>query len=205
MSGRLLRLLADPGAVLDREDDAWIVRMGPDRRRKPVMRLSEAQMLSQLDGRALAARPGGGWRLLTAQEAPAPVPVFRRAARETPMAQLLRTGVIGKRHVAALEAFNRDQTAGYAERGLTSNWDAFAAPGGGRRGSGDDAATWRLKARERVRRAQEALGPLRGLFEAVCLNEVAVGAAERELRIPKGEGKLRVRDALERLADFYGV
>ncbi|HRH20456.1 MAG TPA: hypothetical protein PLE81_07430, partial [Brevundimonas sp.] len=60
---RARALLAQPGAWLDRLGEAWLVRPGTDRRRRPLLRLDAgvARALQREPG--LLPRAGGGWVL----------------------------------------------------------------------------------------------------------------------------------------------
>jgi len=111
---------------------------------------------------------------------------------------------LSRAHAAALEKLREDHLIGYAQPGLTSNWDLY---GGGRGGGfrGDDPTLYRLAARERCREALGCLdGPLRAIFERVCLDGTALSVAERGFGLPRRSGKHHIRAALDRLARHYG-
>ena len=64
MSGVVARargLLARPGAWVDRNGDAYLVRLGGDRRARVNLTLDEADFCALIETPGLRARPGGGW------------------------------------------------------------------------------------------------------------------------------------------------
>ncbi|HVZ28820.1 MAG TPA: DUF6456 domain-containing protein [Asticcacaulis sp.] len=131
---------------------------------------------------------------------------------ESPIAWLMRhkdangLSFLTRSHLAALEKLREDHLTGYAQAGLTSNWDGFG--GGGRSGfrrSGDDPHVFRLAARSRAEAALNCLeAPLRAVFERVCLEGTALGVIERGFKLPRRSAKHHVRAALDRLARYYG-
>jgi len=206
---RVLRALRTPGAVVGREGGMVVVRAHGDRRRRPLLRLTESEYASAQAGPSLAAEtvaPAESW-----QADEQGFNVKRTVNRaESPMAWLLRhkdaEGVpfLTRAHAAALEKLREDHLIGFAQPGLTSNWDLY---GGGRGGGfrGDDPALFRLAARDRCRAALGCLtGDLRAVFERVCLDGTAISVVERGFGLPRRSGKHHVRAALDRLARYYG-
>ena len=203
---RLERLLAQPGAFVERDGDAYVVRAHPDRRRKPLVRLSAADYASatrrlEAETRDVAAQWQTDDKGLNVQRC------VNRA--ESPMAWLMRhkdaNGLpfLEKRHLAALEKLRDDHLVAYAQPGLTSNWQAFGA-GGGKGWRGEDPHLFRLHARQRCEAALLHLGPLRAVFERVCLEGTALGVVERGFGLPRRTARTCVRAALDRLAAHYG-
>ncbi len=131
---------------------------------------------------------------------------------ESPMAWLMRhkdgsgLSFLSRSHLAALEKLREDHLIGYAQPGLTSNWDGFGGSGrSGFRSSGDDPHVFRLTARTRAQNALACLdAPLRAVFERVCLEGTALGVVERGFKLPRRSAKHHVRAALDRLAKYYG-
>jgi hypothetical protein len=99
------------------------------------------------------------------------------------------------------EDFQRAGTLGR----LTMAWDAGPRAKGGR-GPGSDPLEHGVSARARIAAALDAVGPqFRGVLEQVCLRGAALGVAERELMLPRREGKRVLKSALQRLAAHYRI
>jgi hypothetical protein len=219
---RARELLAQPGAWLDRLGEAWLVRPGPDRRRRPLLRLDAraAQALQRDPG--LLPRGGGGWVLAGRDEGAAPGRLLEHVTRagpdgrqatmtinrgESPIAWLARRkGPDGRPfleplEVAAAERLRDDvELAGMGGR-VTMDW---SAPPRDRTARGPGHLPPAGAARRRVRQALTEVGP--GLSEVlveVCLYGSALQAAERSLGLPSRTGKVRLKLALERLARHY--
>jgi DNA-directed RNA polymerase specialized sigma24 family protein len=215
---KVLRRLRN-GAHLEREGGDFVVRQGRDRRRPPLMRLTKAQVtaldlplrrdgdLWTLDAGAQASRKiaevwqvgDDGWERRSVNTAESPIAFLLRHAD--------RDGLpfLQKRHVAALESLRDDHARGYAQAGLSSNWERYGAGGSGGARSGDGLSVARLHARDRCHRALACLdGDLRVVIARVCLEGVALGVIEKALRLPRRTAKDRVREGLDRLARFYG-
>ena len=219
MREKVLRRLRN-GAHLEREDGAFALRQGRDKRRAPILRLTRAQVKA-LD--LPLRRDGEVWTLAEGPgESRAPAEIWQVGedgweqrcvnAAESPIAFLLRHAdrdglpFLQKRHVAALESLRDDHARGFAQGGLSSDWARYGA-GGGRGGlrAGDDAPVHRLHARERCRKALACLaGDLRAVIERVCLEGTALGVIEKNLRLPRRTARDKVREGLDRLARFYG-
>lgn len=101
------------------------------------------------------------------------------------------------------ERLRADFTRGGLMPSVTSNWRTGLPQGGGGACRADltDAA---LAARERVRRAVEAVGPdLGGVLVDVCCFLKGLETVEAERRWPARSAKVVLRIALARLADHY--
>ena len=88
---------------------------------------------------------------------------------------------------------------------MTSNWSASVADG--RRGASPTAFTEAvLAARQRVRRALDAVGPeFSGLLLDVCCFLKALADVERERNWPLRSAKVVLQLGLDRLARHYGL
>lgn len=219
-AGRARAALARPGAWLDRSGDLWLVRSGPDRRRRPVMRIGAGVVDALRHDPGLSPRPEGGWLLSGQGAGPgrlmAEVVVQGpdgRAARltanrgESPIAWLARRkGADGrpwlsKTQVMAAERLREDFELAGVQGRLTMDWSAGPRDRAPRGPSGPPRAS---AARRRAREALEAVGPgLREMLEQICLYGSALQAAERALGAPARSGKTTLRLALERLARHY--
>ncbi len=210
---RLARLLLRPGLIVERDGAEYVLRAGPDRRRKPLARLSEAdygaaKSLNDKPQPAQSRDIAGQW-----QTDERGFNVQRSVNRaESPMAWLMRhkdrngLGFLEKRHLAALEALRDDHSTGFAQPGLTSNWQAYGAGGSHRAEArrGGDLHAFRLDARRRCEEALARLGAFRAVFERVCLEGTSLGVIERGFGLPRGTAKHQVKAALDRLAAYYG-
>lgn len=92
---------------------------------------------------------------------------------------------------------------------VTANWSALAPSGRLRRAAPSDAASLRdevIAAKDRVRRAIEAVGPeLSGVLVDVCCELKGLEQAERDKGWPQRAGKVVLQLALTRLARHYGI
>lgn len=197
---RLQTLLAQ-GASVEADGDGVVVRLSPDRRRKPALRLSREAFAAAAETVQVEDR----W-----QTDEAGCNVKRSVNRaESPMAWLMRhkdrngLAFLDRRHLAALEKLRDDHLTGYAQPGLTSNWQTYGT-GGGHGGRSDDPHVFRLHARRRCEEALAQLGDLRAVFERVCLEGTALGVVERGFALPRRSAKHHVKAALDRLATYYG-
>lgn len=233
LAARAAGLLARPGAWLDQAGEGgYAVRGGPDRRRRPVMRLDEAGFAALAREPGLSPLPDGGWRLTraptTAKPSQAGRPSLLEGRRaivgpdgrrtmaavnlgESPIAWLARrkdaAGVawLSLAEIAAAEKLREDFTLAGTLGRLTMAWDAGPKARGGR-GPGVEPAERARAAKGRIAAALDAVGPgLREILEHVCFAGTALEAAERDLGLPRRAGKTVLKLALQRLAAHYGV
>lgn len=124
--------------------------------------------------------------------------------REAPIAWLYARGHIPARLFEAGEKLHRDYERANLAPSITMRWDPVRA-----KSSGDGALTpseRQVAAKRRFDGAMAAAG--KGLedvlWRVVCAGE-ALPAAEKTLGWPARSGKLVLKLALERVADFYRV
>jgi hypothetical protein len=138
-------------------------------------------------------------------------PTPRRAnLTESPLAWFARRGGAGEgffsqRELAAGELLRADHVAAGRDPRLTSDWNAAPASGAARGGRDPSAASDRaIAARRRVRGALDHVGAgLAGALEAVCVEGRGLDEVERGYGWPRRSGKVVLKIALGRLADFY--
>lgn len=230
LARRALDALARPGAYLEPAGEAYAVRLGADRRRRPLLHINEAVLRTLIREPGLKPRSEQGWTLI-AQTASPPSPppgrpgviegertlveadgrfVQRRAnLGESPIAWLARrrdaegNPWLDPAEVRAAERLREDvERAGTLGR-LTMDWSG-APRSGGRRGAGLDPAERARSAKDRVRAALDAVGPeLSPMLERICLMGAPLAAAERALGLPRRTGKTQLKAALARLARHY--
>lgn len=121
---------------------------------------------------------------------------------ESPLAWLVRRGLLTPLQIAAGERLRGDfHIAGHGPR-VTMRWDAVP----GRRGGPDapDPTTSQIAARQRFDAAVAAVGPGLAdvLWRVVCVGE-GLETAERALGWPARAGKLVLTLALDRLVAHY--
>jgi hypothetical protein len=232
--GRAARALARPGAWLDPDGADYALRQGPDRRRRPLMRLDEAVFAALTRTPGLRPRSGGGYVLARLGQPPSTPPAPGRpgviegvrtvrdgdgALRqrrvnlgESPIAWLAQrkdgagAAWLTPREAAAGEKLREDfHKAGTIGR-LTMDWSAGPRGRAGRGGGLADPVDRAIQAKSRVRAALEAVGPgLDRILELVCFRGSALDAAERDLGLPRRSGKAVLKLALQRLAIHYGI
>jgi hypothetical protein len=231
---RLLRLLARRGAsaVLTAGGDAVVSAPGRAPATVPATALQQARAggwVAISDGAVALTRTGRTSlrRILSTTEArETRNPASRSAAppaaqapsidlQESPLAWLARrqraTGepLISPAQLAAGERFRADfWFAGLSPR-VTSSWSANGSASRTRKSGGYCAAEQTdamIGARERVRRALEAVGPeLSGILIDVCGHLKGLEQAERDAEWPKRTAKVVLDLALNALARHYGL
>ena len=159
--------------------------------------------------------PARGARLLSERAIDGDPPVAgRRPARsitvnlaESPLGWLFARGHIDRRQFDAGERLRADWERGqYAPR-TTMSWDAapVARSRGGSAGSSDPPSA-QLDARRRFERAVAEAGPGLAdiLWRIVCSGE-GMRDAETALGWPARAGKIVLKLALDRIADYYRI
>jgi hypothetical protein len=123
---------------------------------------------------------------------------------ESPIAWLHARGHLSDRLFEAGEALRSDYERAQLAPGITMRWDPVRVKPTGERGL--TPSEQQIAARERFDGAIKAAG--RGLedilWRVVCAGE-ALPQAEKSLGWPARSGKLVLRIALERVADFYRI
>lgn len=230
---RAADLLSRPGAWLsEARAGGYVVRLGADSRRRPLLSLDEAVFRRLARDRGLKPRPEAGWTLSRTAMQPGPAvpppgrpsvldgerlvaePDGRLTPRranlgESPLAWLARRrDAQGRPWLDALEVRAgerlRDdvQAAGTLGR-LTMAWDAGPKARGGR-GPGVEPAERARAAKARVRAALLAIDPAaRRVVETVCLAGTALQAAETALGLRRRSAKHLLKQGLAELARHY--
>ena len=123
---------------------------------------------------------------------------------ESPLAWLHARGHLPERLLEAGEALRRDYEAAQLSASITMRWDPVRVKTTGERSLA--ASERQVAARRRFDGAIKAAG--RGLedilWRVVCAGE-ALPDAEKTLGWPARSGKLVLRIALERVAEFYRI
>lgn len=123
---------------------------------------------------------------------------------ESPLAWLHARGHLSDRLFAAGEALRADYERAQLSASITMRWDPVRVKSTGERGLSPSEK--QIAARQRFDGAVKAAG--RGLedilWRVVCAGE-ALPEAEKTLGWPARSGKLVLRIALERVADFYRI
>lgn len=232
---RARALMARPAAWLSAEGGGYALRLGGDRRGRPLLTLDEAVFRALTEQPGLAVRPGGGW---AARAAPG------RAADPSPSASLDGPGRTGGLRLVTTDdgrlaprranltptaiawlASRRDAqgrpwlTPAETAAGARLTAEAEAALKGPsltlrwdalpRTGSGGAASVEpsqrALAAARRVEAALSACGPARAMIEAVCLRGSALQAAEHGLGLRRRSGRELLRQGLTALAAHYRI
>ena len=235
MSGAVARargLMARPGAWIDRKGDAYLVRLGGDRRARVNLTLDEAGFRALIETPGVRARPGGGWTARptgAADDLPAPgcpgrvegrravmeddgrLILHRANLGESPIAWLARRLDQSGRpwltpaEVAAGERLRADGERAASGPSVTMRWDALPRSGGGsaaRVEPGDGAHS----AAARVEAALVAVGPrLRPFVDRICIRGSSLQLAEQELGLRRRQGRTLLKQGLEVLAEHYGI
>jgi len=121
---------------------------------------------------------------------------------ESPLTWLHARGHLTDRQLAAGEQLRADWERAQLSSGVTMRWDAVRIAGTADRGL--NATERQIAAKARFDGAIGAAGPGLSdvLWRVVCAGE-AVPDAERALAWPVRSGKLVLKLALDRVADFY--
>lgn len=109
------------------------------------------------------------------------------------------------RHKSAFEKLHHDYQAGYSAGHGRTNWRAFGAESHGARLKIDEPI-FRLKARAAYEGAICHLGhPAGDMIRRLMQEGLTLPVLERDYGLARGQGKVAVREALERLATYYGL
>ena len=229
-------LLARPGAWLGAEQGGYALRLGPDRRGRISLTLSEPEFRALIERPGLRRRPQGGWTVRAGGEAaprkaenpPPGRPGFIAGEREligadgrmvryaanlgeSPIAWLARRKDASGRpwltpaEAAAGERLRREAEQATRGASVTMRWDALPTSGSGTaaRMEPTDRA---LSAARRVEQALTAVGPrLRPILTRICIHGDSLQLAETGLGLRRRQGKTVLKQALQALADHYGI
>jgi hypothetical protein len=224
---RWMRALSRRGAVLLPHAGSHAVFAGTDRRRRPLARLTPADM-REAETKGWLARSGDGYTLSAAGHVAlcdtngSPMvqqshlierPVMHESGRiETVMANALEgplgkwSGLLGPAERNAAERFLADYHRSSLTQRTTRNWSPTAPRRGeGPRRGPEDATLSAIAAKDRVFKALDALGPqLAKIVEAALIREESLAAMERRFGWGQRSGGTAVKLALGRLAEIYG-
>lgn len=162
------------------------------------VRVGEGRLLAEraIAGDAVAAHSGGGRR---------PARSVTVNLAESPLGWLLARAMIDRRQFDAGEKLRGDWERANLSPSITMRWDA-APRSGNRRGGIDhlEPSERQAAARQRFDAAMEALGrDLNDIAWRVICSGDSMPVAEKALGWPVRSGRLVLRMALDRLADFY--
>lgn len=229
---RARALLIRSGAWLAAENGVYALRLGADRRSRISLTLAEPEFRALIDCPGLRRRTQGGWTARPAADTGAGPPpgrpgvidglrdligpdgrMTRHAANlgESPIAWLARRkDAIGRpwltpAQVAAGERLRAEVEQARSGPSLTMRWDALPRAGAGsaeRFEPGDRT----LSAARRVEDALRAVGPrLRPMLTRICVHGDSLTLAETGLGLRRRQGKTLLKQALEALAEHYGI
>lgn len=225
------RLLARDGGWMEAAGGGYVVRVGRDRRSRPMLAVGEAIFRALAEDPGLTTRPGGGWTLrsrpvvededragrpgmvegvVSVMEADGRVVRRRANAARSAVAWLAgrrdADGLpwLGPAEVAAAERLGAEAEIALRGPSLTMRWDALPRSGGGSaaRMEPTDRA---LAAGRRVEAALAACGPARDMVDRICIQATALQAAENALGLRRREGKRLLKQGLGALAAHYRI
>lgn len=225
-------LLVRSGAWLSAEHGVYALRLAADRRGRVSLTLAEPEFRALIDRPGLRRRPQGGWVARpSGSEGPSAPPgrpgvidgqrtlvdadgrMIRHAANlgESPIAWLARRRDAAGRpwltpaEAAAGERLRTEVEQARAGPSLTMRWAPLPRAGAGsaaRVEPGDRA----LSAGRRVEEALTAVGPrLRPMLTRICVHGDSLKLAETGLGLRRRQGKTLLKQALQALADHYGI
>jgi hypothetical protein len=130
------------------------------------------------------------------------VPKFNRD--ESPISWLFSRGYLTRRQFAAGEALRRDYELAQLDRMATMSWSPIGPSKGG--GSGLNYSEAQIAAKSRFDGALDMAGrDMRDIcWRIICAGE-ALPNAEKDMGWPARSGKLVLRLALDRVADYYKI
>lgn len=198
-AGRL-RYLAAQGAIAIEGERVRLAPAGRERVRRALLARAEAA-----DGEPAAGRGG-----VADGERPGPPGAARS---DGPLGWLARRRdregrpLLDPVEIAAGERLATDFERACLRPRVTQSWNpAAAACRGSRPAGGPEPGDVALDARDRLRRALDAVGSdLAGVLWAVCCEAVGLEELERRHGWPRRCGKVVLSIALRRLADHYGL
>lgn len=220
-----LRKLARDGAVLMPHGEAHAVFASPDRRRRPLARVSATQ-LDRAERAGWLARRGAG-HVVSAKghaalrDTPASrhrvleernviredgrIATVSANANEGPLGKW--AGLLGPAERNAAERFLADYHRSSLVQNVTRSWSPTAPRRGeGQRRGPEDAALGAIAAKDRVLDTLDALGPtFARIVEAMLVREESLAAMERRFGWGRRSGGTAVKLALARLAEIYGT
>ena len=225
-------LLSRHGAWLSAEGGAYALRLGPDRRSRVALTLTEPEFRALIERPGLRPRREGGWAARPASDArPSPAPgrpgvidgertvidadgrLVRHAANlgESPIAWLARRKDASGRpwltpaEAAAGERLRLDVERAATGAALTMRWDALPQTRSGAAARAEPGERV-LSAARRVEAALTAVGPrLRPMVSRICVHGDSLKLAETGLGLRRRQGKTMLKQGLQALAEHYGV
>jgi hypothetical protein len=123
---------------------------------------------------------------------------------ESPLSWLHARGHLDDRLFDAGERLRADYERAQLSPSITMRWDPVRVQGGGALGLSPSERQLAAKARFNGALAEAGKGLADILWRVVCACE-SLPAAEKALEWPARSGKLVLRIALERVADFYRI
>ncbi len=123
---------------------------------------------------------------------------------ESPLAWLHARGYLDDRLFAAGERLRLDYERALLSPSITMRWDPLRVDGGGGDGMTPSERQLSAKARFDGAMAEAGTGLQDILWRVVCACE-GIAGAERDLGWPARSGKLVLKLALDRVADFYRI
>lgn len=217
---RVIRALAVSGRRMFPLPDGsgWGIVHAGDRRRRPVLKAGDALVRAMAADGELVEAAGGGWVVAgPVAGAAGPAEPLAPAAPRSRLggagfaALALKAargeGSLTVREAAAGRRLVADAEASLRLRGLSMNWDAVPADGGGRApggGGGGPGGLAAMAARQRLERLRGAAGDRAfDLAWAACVEGLPLAALERRFGLAKRSAARRLSQALEKLADAY--
>lgn len=214
VSGRRLMLLAD---------DAWGVLSGRDRRFRPLVRLDGETVMRMVAAREIVAADEQSWVLAPdyVAETPSPAPrwVFTATAARRVGERMRGFGFIGMarqaragggpitlRQARAGLRLIADAERAMADTRLTMNWDAGPSDKNRRGGTSGGRVGSALAAATELRRVRRRMGePAWRLLWSLCVDGDSLNRAMKRFAITQTQIKAQVEQALDKLAEAYGM
>lgn len=229
---RARNLLQRPGAWIDdAEPGAYPLRLSLDRRRRPMMRLSDIELAALITFPGLRLRLAGGWTPIAGERErpddagrPGAVPGLRSVTLDDgrtverpanlgqcPLDRLFhrRTSsgdrLISPPHYAAGQKLRSEAEQMMRGPSLTMRWDGLPRVSAGSAGRVGHAPST-LAAARRVQQALSSVSPrARPMVERVCLAWTSLQTAEADLGLRRRQGRALLIQGLDDLARHYGL